>query len=651
MKSKMKDLEKGFFVKFIIATLCLVSIFAISIAHSRYMDQKITDISKVYLSKISLQNADIISSQISGNLQILKVIARMIGNEDEFTPEEINRILLTEVQNSEFISMGVVRKEGSLTFTPISVESLDKLKLASSLGEEPDGRKLLLAADWEYIQKTMSGYFGLSGSPSRLVNGETVNIYALPIYRDTQIAGVLVSFFDEEFFNNLLFPGTLDKKGCTYIADQYGNIIFHSEDCEHSEQFKEVIQNLSTGWSLDGESGVKLRGDIKGSVSDTIEYFHGQEGIYISYVPIDFHGWYLVTLTGTTVAEAQSKSIYDEIIPAFIYILIIIMTVAGYFFYMRNQRFKRLERKMHIESINDESYRMIMEQTDDIIFEYDTMDKTYFHTANFRKNFGYEPTKTGFLGSLEFDYVHPDDVVRFAELYERMKMDRNLAEAEVRIIDSEGEYLWTRIYMLGVFDQEGRLARVIGKIVNIDEKKKELQYLKEMAVMDSATGVYNKQTTEDMIKAFITVEGKHGKHAMLVIDIDDFKGINDDHGHRVGDAVISALGAELNHIFRATDIKGRIGGDEFMILMKDIEGIDLILSKAEAIGQIFKNREFDENKGIVVSASIGIAIYDKDGSTYEELYEAADRALYNCKNFQKGTFAFCKESDGRISSR
>jgi len=651
LKSKMKNLEKGFFVKFIIATLCLVSIFVISIAHSRYMDQRITDISKVYLSKISLQNADIISSQISGNLQTLKVIARMIGNEEEFTMGEINRILQTEVQNSEFISMGVVLMDGGLTFTPISAESLDKLKLDSSFGEEPDGRKLLLAADWEYIQKTMSGYFGLSGSPSHIVNGETVNIYALPIYRDAQIAGVLVSFFDEEFFNNLLIPGTLDKKGCSYIADQYGNIIFHSESCDHSEQFNKVIQSLSTGWSLEGASGVKLRGDIKGSVSDTIEYFQDQEGIYISYVPIDFHGWYLVVLTRTTVAEAQSKSIYDEIIPAFIYVLIIIMTVAGYFFYMRNQRFKRFERKMHIESINDESYRMIMEQTDDIIFEYDTMDKTYFHTANFRKNFGYDPTKTGFLGSLKFDYVHPDDVVRFAELFERMKKDRKLAEAEVRIIDSEGEYLWTRIYMLGVFDQDGILARVIGKIVNIDEKKKELQYLKEMAVMDSATGVYNKQTTEDMIKAFLTGEGKHGKHAMLVIDIDDFKGINDDYGHRVGDAVIAALGTELNHIFRATDIKGRIGGDEFMILMKDIEGIDLILSKAEAIGQIFKDREFDENKGIVASASIGIAIYDQDGSTYEELYEAADRALYNCKSFQKGTFAFCKDAEVRISSR
>ena len=239
-----------------------------------------------------------------------------------------------------------------------------------------------------------------------------------------------------------------------------------------------------------------------------------------------------------------------------IYILLMVLALSMYLVYMRNQRLRRFEQRMHVESIQDESYRIIMEQTDDIIFEYDTIDKTYFHTTNFQKNFGYEPTRTGFLGSLESDYVHPDDVIRFAELYEKMKQDRRLAEAEVRIINSEGEYLWTRIYMLGVFDQEGKLAKVIGKIVNIDEKKRELQYLKEKAVTDSATGVFNKQTTEEMIITYLNGEGKYGKHAMLMIDIDDFKGINDYYGHRVGDEVIASLGVELNRIFRSTDIKG-----------------------------------------------------------------------------------------------
>ena len=342
-----------------------------------------------------------------------------------------------------------------------------------------------------------------------------------------------------------------------------------------------------------------------------------------------------------------------NIIQVSVYLLVIILSITIYISYIKNQRFKRLQRTLQIESIKDESYRMIMEQTDDIIFEYDTKDKTYFHTTNFKKNFGYEPTKNGLLGSIDYDYVHPDDVVRFVEMYERMKQDKRLAETEVRIIDSNGEYLWTRIYMLGVFDQNGSLARVVGKIVNIDEKKRELQLLKAKADTDSATGVLNKQTTEDMIKAFLNGEGRFGKHAMMMIDIDDFKTINDDFGHRAGDAIIAALGMELNRIFRTSDIKGRIGGDEFMVLMKDIdsEGREFIANKANDICQLSGNYKFEGKKRINFSASIGIAFYDMDGGTYEELYEAADQALYNCKNTKKGTYTFCEESDVKYSSR
>jgi PAS domain S-box/diguanylate cyclase (GGDEF) domain len=648
LKSGIKNLEKGFFVKYIIATLCLLSIFAISAVHSNYMDRKISDISTLYLSKLSQQNADILSSQIHSKLQTLNVIARMVGNDDDFEMGEISNVLESEVHNSDFISLGVVRKGGGFTFTQIAKEEADRLKLKPSHGEILDGKSLMLESDWDYINETMRGAVGLTGSPSRNVNGNMVNIYALPIYRGP-IAGALIAFFDDEFFDDLIVPEIFDEKACSYIADRNGNIIYHSDGCNNG-QFKRIIAKLSSGWSLEGKSGEKLRRDVKAGRGNTVEYEPGGDGLYVSYVPMNFHGWYLVSLTDTTIAKAQSKSIYDDIIPAFIYILIIILAVAGCFVYLRSKSFKRLERKMQIESINDESYRMIMEQTDDIIFEYDTIEKTYFHTANFKKNFGYEPTRTGFLGSLEYDYVHPDDVLGFAEMFEKMKLERKLTEAEIRIINSEGEYLWTRIYMLGVYDREGKLARVIGKIVNIHEKKKELQQLKEMAVTDSATGVYNKKTTEDMIRTFLYGEGKYGKHAMFMIDIDDFKGVNDDHGHRVGDTVITVLGAELNRIFRATDIKGRIGGDEFMVLMKDIEGMELIVSKASAICGIFENGEF-ESKKISVSASIGIAIYNKDGSTYEALYEAADRALYDCKNYQKGTFSFCKEADLTVSSR
>lgn len=621
------------------------------------MDKKTTNISRVYLSKITRQNADIVSSQIRTNLQCLDVIARVISSGERFALEEVDELLQAESKNSNIISMGVVLVDGTIAFTPISSDYVTDVKNTTSTADAaetppPDGRTLLTPADWKYINKTMSGFSGLSGGPSRIINGETVNIYALQLYRD-RIVGALVVFFNEEFFQNMILPEAFEENSCSYIADRNGHIISVSKSFSSNSLFDKLIPGLVQGWSLKGESGVKLRTDIIHSDRGTVRYDLDGRGIYISYAPIGFKDWYLISLTEASTAEKSSKSLYDDIFRSFIYILVIILTVAVYLTYMRTQRFKRLERRIHVESIQDESYRMIMEQTDDIIFEYDTMDKTYFHTSNFRKNFGYEPTRTGFLGSLESDYVHPDDVIRFAELYEKMKQSKKLTEAEVRIINSEGEYLWTRVYMLGVFDQEGKLAKVIGKIVNIDEKKRELQYLKEKAVTDSATGVFNKHTTEELIKNFLNGEGKFGKHALLMIDIDDFKGINDYYGHRVGDEVIATLGTELNRIFRSTDIKGRVGGDEFMVLMKDIEGegLEFIADKANAICKMFKDHKLDDNKWLDFSASIGIAFYDMDGETYEELYEAADMALYNVKNEQKGTYAFCKESDIKTSSR
>ena len=654
MKSRRKNSEKSYYLKYILATLGLVLILAVSIVHSNYTEKKMTDISKAYLSKITSQNADIFSSQMRANLQTVDVIARIISNREYATLDEINDILRTGAKNSSYVSMGVVLVEGTIAFTPLPSDYTVPSGLAYGSGEaeQPDGRRLLTGADWKYINKTMSGFSGLSGGQSRIVNGKKVHIYAQQIYRE-HIIGTLVVFFNDDFFNNLILPETLDEKGCSYIADQHGDVVFASENFGKNELFDEAVSLLSAGWSLKGAAGDKIRRDVESGKADTVKYDSGGKGIFISYAPINFKDWYLVSLTETGIAEARSDSISDEILRSLIYILVVVLTIAIYYTYVKNQNFKRLERKMHVEAIQDESYRMIMEQTDDIIFEYDTVDKTYFHTTNFRKNFGYEPTRTGFLGSLESDYVHPEDVVRFAGLYEKMKKDRTLTEAEVRIINSEGEYLWTRIYMLGVFDRDGNLAKVIGKIVNIDEKKKEIQYLKEMAVTDSATGVYNKQTTEEMIKAYLNGEGKSGKHALLMIDIDNFKEINDDYGHRVGDSVLASMGNELNHIFRAADIKGRVGGDEFMVLMKDIEGegIDFISDKAKSICQMFKNSQFSENNEFDFSASIGIAIYDMDGSTYEELYESADRALYNCKNSRKGTYAFCRESDVKFSSR
>ena len=151
--------------------------------------------------------------------------------------------------------------------------------------------------------------------------------------------------------------------------------------------------------------------------------------------------------------------------------------------------------------------------------------------------------------------------------------------------------------MLGVFDKDGRLAKVIGKIVNIDEKKKELQQLKKMAVMDSATGVLQ-QTDDRRHDRGVLKKEKASRASMLcwsLILMISRKSMMT----TVTDWVMRssrAVGAEINHLFRTSDIKGRIGGDEFMILIKDVEGMGFITDKAHSICRIFEDREIEPGK-------------------------------------------------------
>ncbi|MDF2653999.1 MAG: hypothetical protein K0R19_473 [Bacillota bacterium] len=634
MQSMLKDLEKDFLVKCFIATLCLFLIFAASAAHSQYMNRKISDMNKTYLLKMTTQNAELLSSQIRERIQPMQVLSRMMSNQQEFHLDKMVEVLEVEGKDVGFISVGVVLKDGSFGFTPLRDSS-------------KNGSDLLIPSDWEYLNKTMTGDQGSQTSPAREIDGQKIRLYARPVYRDLQTIGVLAAFYSDELFDELNLPSASGEGGSYYLIDKDGCMQYMLQDNVQGESPREAIADtadeISQGWMLKGAENEKLKNRIRSGLSGSV-LCGSREKLYLTYVPVDFQDFYLVNLMPADAAEAQTKGIYDNLMPAFFYVLIILMTLVLYLVYLRHQKLKRIERRMRLQSINDESYRMIMEHTNDIIFEYDTLEKTYLHTANFKKTFGYEPSKSGFLGSLEYDYIHPEDVVPFVTMFEGMSKENALTEAEVRIVNAEGEYLWTRIYTLGIFDKDGKPAKIIGKIININEEKRELEQLQEKAVMDFSSGVLNKQTTEQMIRSFLSGEGKLGRHALFIVDIDDFKGINDDYGHRLGDAVISALGCELNQIFRNSDIKGRIGGDEFMILMKDIEDTESIAQKASAICSTFHRREVEPGRQIPLSTSIGIALYDRDGSSFEELYEAADQALYNCKNIEKGTFTFWEDN-------
>lgn len=165
------------------------------------------------------------------------------------------------------------------------------------------------------------------------------------------------------------------------------------------------------------------------------------------------------------------------------------------------------------------------------------------------------------------------------------------------------------------------------------------EILKLKAENDLLTGLYNKVTSELVISNYLENEGKTGRHALLVLDIDDFKHINDELGHFVGDQALTEVANGVDHKLRTTDIKGRIGGDEFVVLLKNIQSIDDVIQKADDICKLFKNITVGENQKVKISGSIGISIYPDHATSYTDLFQKADKAMYHSKEIGKDRYS------------
>lgn len=184
-------------------------------------------------------------------------------------------------------------------------------------------------------------------------------------------------------------------------------------------------------------------------------------------------------------------------------------------------------------------------------------------------------------------------------------------------------------------------------IINRLAFSKTSKELQNKAETDLLTDLLNKISTETKIKEYISGEGKNKTCMMCVLDIDNFKKINDTMGHAFGDEVLASLGKQIRAEFRVSDIIGRTGGDEFVIFLKDLKDEDVIKKEADRVATFFKNFTVGEYTKYAATASIGAAMYPRDASDFESLYKAADTALYKAKNRGKNQMAFYNESDNQ----
>lgn len=220
---------------------------------------------------------------------------------------------------------------------------------------------------------------------------------------------------------------------------------------------------------------------------------------------------------------------------------------------------------------------------------------------------------------------------------------------QISIIEMEAEVFQNKKVLLilkNVNDRihtQSEIARINsqakGIVADIHRYKLENAKLKVRAQMDQLTQLYNKITTQEMAAELLR-KYPEGQYALMVIDFDNFKLVNDRFGHLQGDKALIEFGKSIMKQCRSSDVVGRIGGDEFVVFMTNYSDKNTLELKANNILSSIRVLGKENNMYEMITASIGIAVYPQHGKTYEELFKKADLALYTSKKMGKNQWRF-----------
>ena len=285
--------------------------------------------------------------------------------------------------------------------------------------------------------------------------------------------------------------------------------------------------------------------------------------------------------------------------------------------------------------LENELFKKILNTNADIMFEYDVKKDTIFFNNIHFENGIREDKVTDFVEHIiNGSSIHPDDRAKVLGI---ISMDKT-AEMDFRFVSLDGSCVWCSIRAISIKNKKGKNKKIIGWINNIDEQKKHEEYINELKQRDSLTKLYNHGAIKKKITNYLENEGKNNINAFIIIDIDNFTYINKKIGEIFGDAILINIASNIKDELRGDDLIARIGGDKFLVFLKDVEGKEQVLNCVKRIQDIIQETSIGDIKELHITCSIGVTVYPSDGRTYDELFINTDKALYFAKVYGKNRF-------------
>ncbi len=284
-------------------------------------------------------------------------------------------------------------------------------------------------------------------------------------------------------------------------------------------------------------------------------------------------------------------------------------------------------------------YRTLVEQLPLVVYvdALDAASSNIFTSAQVEPMLGYSQEEWLTDPDLFVRALHPDDRERVLAAHARTHATHERLSVEYRLVARDGRIVWVRDEGVIVVDDDGKPLYLQGYLLDITVEREAQQQLRELALYDALTGLVNRAFFHEQFRHTVSVRQRPSQQtALLFVDINDFKNVNDRWGHTVGDDVLATLGTRIRGTLRAGDVAARLGGDEFAVLVPSISEPAEAARVAERLMDAIRTPIRFSEAQLSLNASIGISI----GSDMQTMLQESDAAMYRAKSQGDVGFAF-----------
>ncbi|OQA34573.1 MAG: Cyclic di-GMP phosphodiesterase Gmr [Betaproteobacteria bacterium ADurb.Bin341] len=323
---------------------------------------------------------------------------------------------------------------------------------------------------------------------------------------------------------------------------------------------------------------------------------------------------------------------------------------AGVYFYLRKpwqEEEVRLVLRNAIDSVRmhrrlirqEETLRLIEDNVNDVIARTDLEGNYLYISPSIQHVSGYAPEEV--VGHAISEFMHPEDVQKRMDTQFETRLTKEAQTIVYRFRHKHGHYVWIEASVQAVWKDDKIITDVITVSRDITERKAAEQKIEFLAYHDALTELPNRLLVRDRVRQAIAgAEREKSKVALLFLDLDNFKTVNDSLGHTTGDVLLKAVAKRLKECVRGSDTLSRQGGDEFLIVMPGLESPEAAAPVLDKIRDHIQHPfEIDGNE-LMTSVSIGVALYPDNGRDFDTLLKKADTAMYRAKEHGRNTYRF-----------